>query len=138
VQRLGCLLPGTDNLGSVANTRSFVEHSLDLFAPLGDVTARSMFGGHGLYQDGIMFGLLDDGELFLKTDELCQPAFEAAGGKCWTYPSPKGPMQTRYFQPPAEAMDDPESMREWFDLSLAAARRAAAKKKPVRKAKKTR
>ncbi len=112
----------------MANQPSFVQHSVDLFSPLAAVTARSMFGGHGLYADGLMFGLLDDGELFLKTDEECQQAFVAAGGKRWTYPSPKGPMETRYFQPPSQAMDDAELMKPWFELALAAARRSAEKK----------
>ncbi|HEX4385844.1 MAG TPA: TfoX/Sxy family protein [Myxococcales bacterium] len=120
----------------MANTPSFVQHSLDLFAPLGEVTARRLFGGHGLYQGGIIFGLLDDGELFLKTDDLCRPAFKAAGGTCWTYPSPEGPMETSYFRPPAEALEDADSMRKWFDLAVAASRRAVAKKKkPARKQK---
>jgi DNA transformation protein len=119
----------------VANTPSFVRYAVDLFTPLGDVTSRGMFGGHGLYLDGIMFGLLDDGELFLKTDDLCQAQFAAAGGKRWTYPSPKGPMETRYFAPPSDAMESSDEMRKWFDLSIAAARRSAEKKKPKRRSK---
>jgi DNA transformation protein and related proteins len=114
----------------VANTRSFVQYAVDLFAPLGDVVSRSMFGGHGLYLDGVMFGLLDDGELYLKTDDLCQAEFAAAGGKRWTYPSPKGPMETRYFAPPASAMENSDEMRKWFELSIAAALRKATQKKP--------
>jgi DNA transformation protein len=112
----------------MANSPSFVQHVKDLFAALGEVTARSMFGGHGLYCDGLMFGLLDDGELFLKTDEVCEQAFLKGGGKRWVYPSPKGPMETRYLQPPTVAMEDPEAMREWFVLALGAARRKQAAK----------
>lgn len=115
----------------MANSPSFVEHVQDLFAPLAEVTARSMFGGHGLYFDGLMFGLLDDGELFLKTDDVCEAAFVKAGGKRWVYPSPKGPMETRYLQPPAVAMEDSEAMRGWFELALAAARRKQ-KSKPAK------
>jgi DNA transformation protein len=107
----------------MANPASFVEHVTDLFSPLGDVALRRMFGGHGLLCDGLMFGLLDDGELFLRTDELCEQAFVAAGGTRWIYPSRKGPMETRYLQSPAVAMEDPEPMREWFKLSFEAARR---------------
>jgi DNA transformation protein and related proteins len=120
----------------VANTPSFVQHSLDLFATLGDVTARRLFGGHGLYLDGVMFCLLDDGELFLKTDEACQAAFEGAGGKRWVYQSPKGPMETRYFQPPADAMEDADGMRKWFELAVAASLRAASAKKKKKRARK--
>jgi len=107
----------------MANPASFVEHVTDLFSSLGDVDVRRMFGGHGLFCGGLMFGLLDDGELFLRTDEVCEQAFLKAGGKRWIYPSPKGPMETRYLQPPAIAMEDPDAMREWFALSFEAARR---------------
>lgn len=106
-----------------------MRYAVDLFSPLGDVTSRGMFGGHGLYLDGVMFGLLDDGELFLKTDDLCQAQFAAAGGKRWTYASPKGPMETRYFAPPDDAMENSDAMRKWFELSIAAARRKAEEKK---------
>ena len=124
----------------MGNTPSFVQHALDLLGPLAPVTARSMFGGHGLYADGMMFGLLDDGELFLKTDSECEGVFVAAGCKAWVYPSPNGLMVTSYFQPPAAAMEEPEAMRPWLELALAVARRKAvakaAKKGKARPAKK--
>ena len=127
----------------MGNTPSFVQHCLDLLVPLTPVTARGMFGGHGLYADSLMFGLLDDGELFLKTDAECEAQFVAGGGKAWVYPSKNGPMVTSYFQPPAAAMEDPEAMRPWFELALAVARRKASARgakrakapKPVKKAK---
>ena len=112
----------------MGNSPSFVQHCLDLLVPLGPVTARSMFGGHGLYADGLMFGLLDDGDLFLKTDAECEARFVAGGGKAWVYPSRNGPMVTSYFQPPAAAMEEAEAMRPWFELALAVARRKAAAK----------
>ncbi len=68
----------------MASDPGFVAHALDLVELLGAVEARSMFGGHGLYADGVMFGLLDDGELFLKTDEETRATFAgraaASGG----------------------------------------------------------
>ena len=121
----------------MANPASFVEHVTDLFSSLGDVAVRRMFGGHGLFFDGLMFGLLDDGELFLRTDEVCEQVFLSAGGKRWIYPSRKGPMETRYLQPPAVAMEDPEAMREWFALSLEAARRKHQAKPAKAAAKRT-
>ncbi len=112
----------------MANSPEFVSHALDLLSLLGPVRARAMFGGHGLYGRGVMFGLLDDDELFLKTDDLCRPRFEAAGCRRWVYPSKGGPMETGYFRPPDEAHEDPESMLPWAKLALAAAMRKAAAK----------
>jgi len=115
------------------NPSSFVEHVVDLFTPLCPLEARRMFGGHGLFIGGVMFGLLDDGELFLKTDDQCEPQFLAAGGRRWVYASRKGPMESRYLTPPPEAMDAPEQMRPWCELSIAAAQRIEAAKRQGKK-----
>jgi DNA transformation protein len=108
---------------------SFVAHVLDLFAPLGDVTARAMFGGHGIYAEGVMFALLDDDELFVKTDGETRATFVDAGCRQWVYVNKKVRMEkTGYFRPPDEAHEDPEAMRPWGRLALEAALRARAAK----------
>jgi len=104
---------------------SFVEHTLDLLSGVGPVQARRMFGGYGVYHRGAMIGLLDDDELFLKTDEETRPRFLEAGCRNWTY----GKMeQTRYFRPPDEAHEDPEAMLPWALLAVEATARAEAVK----------
>jgi DNA transformation protein and related proteins len=112
----------------VANSPEFVNHALDLVSLVGAVQARAMFGGHGLYCRGVMFGLLDDDELFLKSDEECRPSFDAAACRRWVYASRNGPMETDYFRPPDEAHEDPEAMLTWARLALGAALRKAAAK----------
>jgi DNA transformation protein len=108
---------------------SFVAHVLDLVAPLGEVSARSMFGGHGIYGEGVMFGLLDEDELFLKTDGATREIFVAAGCRQWTYVNKKVRMEnTGYFRPPDGAHEDPDAMLPWARLALDAALRAQAAK----------
>jgi DNA transformation protein len=111
----------------VASDPGFVEHALDLVSLLGAVEARRMFGGHGLYAAGVMFALLDDGELFLKTDAETRARFVAAGCRRWTYVQGRVRMEeTSYFRPPDEAHEDPEAMLPWARLALEAALRARA------------
>jgi DNA transformation protein len=112
----------------MANSPDFVTHALDLLSLLGPVQARAMFGGHGLYARGVMFGLLDDDELFLKTDELCRAGFEEAGCRRWAYVSRTQRIETDYFRPPDGAHEDPEGMLPWAKLALEAALRKAAAK----------
>jgi DNA transformation protein len=108
---------------------SFVAHAVDLLSLLGPVTARAMFGGHGLYAGDVMFGLLDDGELFLKTDPQTREQFIAAGCRQWVYVNKKARMEhTGFFRPPDDAHEDPEAMLPWARLALEAARRARAEK----------
>jgi DNA transformation protein and related proteins len=110
----------------MANSPTFVEYALDLLSLVEGVEARRMFGGHGLYRGGVMFGLLDDDELFLKADEQTRPRFEEAGCRNWVYPGAPG--TTSYWRPPDAAHEDPESMLPWARLALEAAdRRHVAK-----------
>ncbi len=120
----------------MANTRAFVDHVLDLVSLAGPVQARSMFGGHGLYVGTAMFGLLDDDELFLKTDALTRARFVDAGCKPWMYTRRDGTAErTSYFQPPDVAHEDPEAMLPWARLGIDAALRAKAEKDEKARAK---
>lgn len=109
-------------------SQSFVDHALDLLSLLGPVQARRMFGGYGIYARGVMFGILDDDELFLKTDGETEERFASAGCRRWSY---DGLAQTDYFRPPDEAHEDAEAMEPWGRLGL----EAALRKKQARDAK---
>ena len=63
----------------------FTDFVLDLLGPLGGVTARRMFGGGGLFRDGLMFAIIDDDTLFMKVDDGNRPAYLAAGARPFTY-----------------------------------------------------
>jgi DNA transformation protein len=111
----------------MANSPGFVTHALDLLALLGPVRARAMFGGHGLYARGVMLGLLDGDELFLRTDGACRPRFVEAGCRRWVYPGRTGRIESAsYFRPPDEAHEDAEAMLPWARLALDAALRGRA------------
>jgi DNA transformation protein len=113
----------------VANSPDFVTHALELLAGVGPVEARAMFGGHGVYAQGVMFGLLDDDELFLKTDEASRPRFVEAGCRSWVYVGPSQKMEnTSYYRPPDEAHEDPEAMLAWAAVALESALRLRAAK----------
>jgi DNA transformation protein len=107
------------------NSPSFVEHVVDLLSPLGRVEVRRMFGGHGVHLRGVMFALIDDDEVFLKTDEESRPRFLARGCAMWVYPRLT---ETSYYRPPDEAHEDAEAMRPWARLGLKAALRLKAAK----------
>jgi len=110
----------------VPGSSRFVAHAVDLLSLLGGVRARAMFGGHGIYSGELMIGLLDDDEIFLKTDEVTRPRFLEAGCRAWVYEARGRAMETSYFRPPDEAYEEPEAMLPWARLALEAAQRAAA------------
>ncbi|MDQ0317689.1 TfoX/Sxy family protein [Amorphus orientalis] len=106
----------------------------DLFAPLGPVGVRNMFGGQGVYYDGLMIALVAYGTVYLKTDTETVPEFEAAGSEPFTYVAKdRSPVVMSYWRLPEEAIDDPDAFRTWAEKAVAAAIRANAKKKPKKK-----
>ena len=105
----------------------------ELLEPLGTITVRRMFGGAGLYVDGLIVGLEIEGTLYLKTDASSRDLFADAGGRPFVYDGKdKQVTVASYWTPPDDAMDSPEAMRPWAQLALEAALRSAAGK-PARK-----
>ena len=107
---------------------AFIEFAQELLSLLGPVRARRLFGGHGLYLADRMIGLVDDNEVFLKTDEVTRPRFLAAGCNPWIYSGRNGRQETSYYRPPDEAHESPEAMLPWARLALEAADRTRAAK----------
>jgi len=104
----------------------FIDHVTELLAPLGRVSARRMFGGHGLYCDGVFFGIVHDEMLYLKADAVNRVEFERAGCEIFSY-SRKGKAATlNFYRAPEDAMDAPQRMLPWARKALEAALRARA------------
>jgi DNA transformation protein and related proteins len=53
------------------------DHLEELFAPVGGVSIKRMFGGLGIFKGGLMFALVADDVLYFKADETTTPAFKA-------------------------------------------------------------
>ncbi len=106
----------------------FCTHALDLLAPLGPVTARKMFGGYGIFLDGVMFALIASDTLYIKADSATLDAFAAAGSQPFTYRGKNKPVEMSYWQAPIDAMEDPETLLPWARRGIEAARRGAAAK----------
>jgi len=120
----------------MANSRDFVLHVLEMMRPAGSASSRAMFGGHGVYLDGVIVGIVDDDVLYFKTDAATRAAFVERSLPPFAYRGHDGEMhETSYFRAPDEALESPASMREWLRAALAAALRAKSAKAPKRRAK---
>ena len=102
----------------------FVDFLPEAFAEFGPVTLRRMFGGHGVFHDGLMIGLVADNTLYLKVDAQTIPQFAERGLGPFEYGKAGKRMAMSYYQAPEETLEDPEEMRRWAGLAFAAARRA--------------
>ena len=113
----------------MASRGTFGEFLQDELRPLGQVTVRRMFGGAGVYCDGLMFGLVADDTLYFRVDDGNRGAFEAEGLAPFTYDGKGRTVVLPYWRVPERLFDEPEEMVAWARAALAAARRVAAKKK---------
>jgi DNA transformation protein and related proteins len=111
---------------------------VELFAPFGRVTVRRLFGGAGLFAEGLMFGLVFDGAIFLKVDDASIPDFEREGSVPFVYTRAKSPGRVgrhslSYWRLPERLYDDPEELVSWARRAFAIAERGkAAPRKRVR------
>jgi DNA transformation protein and related proteins len=104
---------------------------IDLFADFGPVTIRRMFSGFGISADGTNFALALRGGLFLRADEQTIPRFEAEGSKPFQYQTRARTVTVNsYWHLPERLYDDPEELTGWARAALAAAQRAALRKRP--------
>lgn len=115
---------------------AWVQEALE---PLGAVSMRKMMGGATLYVDGTIFAILDEGEIWLKSDAEADSVWDAEGCERFSVTFKDGRVDTmNYRRAPADVYDDPEAMQRWARLALEAGARGAAKKRPSRsKARKT-
>ncbi len=109
----------------MAEQSAFVSKVIDLMTPLGDVRAKPMFGGYGLFLDGTMFALVPKSEeLFLKADDVNKGEFEKQGAKS------RGRMP--YYSAPEGALESWAAMEPWATGAVGAAKRTNDKK-PTKK-----
>ena len=110
---------------------AFIEHCLELLAPLGDVRAKRMFGGFGFYADECFIAIVTGERLYLKADAQTQPHFKAAGCSPFTYLAQSQVRVMSYFSAPEEALESQICMQPWARLALDAALRAKLAKRPA-------
>ena len=113
----------------MARGSEFVDFVLESLQPLRGVSARRMFGGWGIYKDGVMFALIAYDQLYLKVDDGNRPGFEAAGLQPFTYAGKGRPIEMSYREAPSDGFDDPEILCDWARGSYAAALRTKEPKR---------
>lgn len=113
----------------MATSAEYLDFIKEQLADFGPVSVRRMFGGAGVFRDGMMFALIVDETLYLKADLVSQGEFEALDLPPFTY-SAKGGRRTvmAYWRAPEVCLDDRDEMTDWARKAFGAALRA---KKPA-------
>ena len=111
-----------------------LDYLRELFCAFAPVTFRAMFGGHGVYRDGVILAIVADGAPYLKVDDASRPAFEAAGCAPFMHEARGRRIPMSYWSVPAEAMDSPQDFLPWAKRGWEAALRKP-KGRPRKRAK---
>jgi DNA transformation protein and related proteins len=109
------------------------EDIVELFSSFGPVDVRRMFGGLGIYADSMMFALVVDGTIYLKSGDSNRAMFEREALEPFSYLRAGRPQViTSYRRMPDRLYDDPEELAQWGRAALAVAntKRAAQKRSP--------
>lgn len=117
----------------MSRTSEFVDFLLERMTESGydplTIQARAMFGGFGIYHEGIMFALVADDELYLKTGDNNAGDFEAASLPRFRYQRQGKEFEMSYSAAPVEIYDDAVMMKTWLDGAIDAARSADNRKR---------
>lgn len=106
----------------MAVSEEYLDYILDQFTGFGDVVSRRMFGGAGLYRDGVMFALIAGDVLYLKVDDSNRSDYEAAGrGPFRPYRDKKTVMS--YYEVPVDVIENRDELAAWAEKAHAAALR---------------
>ena len=106
----------------------FIGHLQEILEPFGPVLARRMFGGYGIYREGIMFGIVVDDTLYLKSDPTTAEDFVAKGLRQFEYQKAGKTVKMSFYLAPEDFLEDPDEAMLWAARAYAAALRARAKK----------
>ena len=100
---------------------------LDQLAGLGDIRSRRMFGGVGLYRGDHFFGLMDDGVLYLKTDDTTRARYTKR--RMTPFMPPGAPPSKTYYRVPTAVLEDADELVVWARDAVAVAARTATKRR---------
>jgi DNA transformation protein len=105
-----------------------IDHLCETFEQLGPIRARKMFGGYGLYHDGVMFALVADESLYLKADNETVQEFAVRGLGPFTYRHRGREVAMSYYLAPPEVLEDPQEAAAWGRRAYESALRVHASK----------
>ena len=107
--------------------REFVDYIVDLSQVIGPVYSKRMFGGYGVFLEGLMFGLIFRNTFYLKVDANSRDYYVSRGLEPFSYERQGKRLNLNYYQAPEEVLDDITAMKVWCNCAFEVAMRAAAK-----------
>jgi DNA transformation protein and related proteins len=110
---------------------SFAQFVLDQLSGLPDIRMKAMFGAHALFCGDKIFGIIDEGRLFFKTDGQSQEDYTSRGMEPFTYKAKGKTVTMSYHEVPPDVLENPQEMVFWANqaIRIAASKSTKAKTK---------
>ncbi len=109
-------------------SEEYLDYVVDQLGCIGEIAAKRMFGGVGLYRDGFFFGLIAGDLLYFKVDDENRPDYQAAGAKAFQ-PYGEESYSMGYYEVPVDVLEDVDKLRVWASAAVAAAQRKVSSKR---------
>jgi DNA transformation protein len=113
----------------VTDAQKFVDQVVARLSPICPVESRAMFGGYGLFADGVIFALIAHNILYFKVDDGNRGDYIDSGMLPFSYMGKHKPIQMSYYQIPETVWADLEILAVWVEKAIAAGRRTKSKQK---------
>ena len=97
----------------------FLEYVLsEVLSDVDDISHRAMFGGYGIYKDGVIFAIIAYDQLYFKVDESNRRDYEQYASTPFVYSHGKHKSTTMsYWKLPADIMEDRHEIAKWVQKS---------------------
>ena len=110
----------------MAINQEYVNFIMDQLSEFEGATSKKMFGGIGIFKDGLMFAMItSENRFYLKVDSDLIPKFEQAGMQAFDHAKRGKGMP--YWSAPADVIEDKQLMRQWAEKSFEVALKAKKK-----------
>ncbi len=118
----------------MAISESYKDYVLNQLEQLGYVTVKKMFGGAGIYYDGLIFGLIANDSLYFKVDDSNRSDYEKEGMGPFK-PFEDKAMVMPYYEVPIDVLEDRHVLLEWARKACIASKNNSSKSKKGRESK---
>ena len=113
-------------------SEEYLDYVVDQLGCVGEIAAKKMFGGVGLYHEGLFFGLIASDVLYFKVDDENRPDYETACARPFQ-PYGEESYSMSYYEVPVDVLEDVDQLRTWTRGAVAAAARKASSHKRKKK-----
>lgn len=110
----------------MAFSKSYRDFVVEQLGRVSAVTHKSMFGGAGLYHQGLFFALIAEDRLYFKVDDSTRPDFERSGMEPFRPYGEESAMG--YYEVPADVLEDLSQLALWMRKAVDVAARMKQRK----------